>query len=580
MRIAVPTSRLVVFGWAIFFALISPCSATIIRAALDEGATVALRNGRLIVLECRTPQSGAEAYYKTYLKSGADWETYAKQTGVAVPFADLNPKTQRAALLAVFPEDYVDEKGWHHIAISNSGDKETLWALAEWLTGSGTNHDKIKAQNPGVESGVLEQGQHVLVPLGMLLETMKAPTPERMPAVEETPSTPDEQIDLGEIAKQLQFKSRGRKNYAVYKLKRGEALYTAVVVRFTDIRENADILAACDVIQKESEIADVHDMEPGTEIWVPVDMLSDRFKPESSPDRQQYEAVLAEAERLRGQVRSKDLDGVVVVLDPGHGGKDKGTRNVTNGFTIYEDEAAYDIVCRIKGILETQTRAKVFVTMLDPDRQYAPTDVEQFEDDNDEVVLVTPNYRNDDAKVSVNLRWYLANSIYRQQVNGGVDPRKIIFTSIHFDALFDGRLRGTMVYIPGAAHRRDSERGGSMAVYGQYKEVQETPEAKSTASERKRDEALSRNFAVTLLDELGKARIKRHSVGDPIRNVIRQSGGKEYVPSVLRNTLIPTKVLVECANVTNPTDSKWITQPWWRQRFAEAYVTALKAYYR
>jgi N-acetylmuramoyl-L-alanine amidase len=172
------------------------------------------------------------------------------------------------------------------------------------------------------------------------------------------------------------------------------------------------------------------------------------------------------------------------------------------------------------------------------------------------------------------------NSIFRKEVNGGVDPRKVIFTSIHLDALFDGKLRGTMVYIPGAANRRDSERGGSMATYGQYKEVQEAPEAKSTATERRRDEALSRNFASTLLDELGKARIKRHSVGDPIRNVIRQSGGKQYVPSVLRNTLVPTKVLVECANLTNETDSKWITQPWWRQRFAEAYVAALKAYYR
>lgn len=566
----------------LFVALVLPLTslANVLRVTLEEGATVALRNGRLIVLECRPPAKSAEAFFKKFLNDPDKWEDYSKQSGVAVRFSDLNAKTQRAALLAVFPEDYVDEKGWHHTAVSNDGEKETLWAIAEWLTGAGTNHEKLSAINPGTENGILELGQQILIPPDLLLDVMKEITPERIPAVEEMPAAEGEELDLGALAKELEFKARGRKNYAVYRLKKGEALYTSVVVRFTDIRENVDILAACDVLQKESEITDVRDMDPGTEIWIPMEMLADRFKPESNPDRQEFEAMLAEADRLRGQVQSKDLEGVVVILDPGHGGRDQGTRNVTNGFTIYEDEAAYDIVCRIKAILETQTRAKVYVTMLDPDQQYGPVDLEQFEEDDDELVLVTPNYRNHDAKVSANLRWYLANSIYRKEVNGGADPRKVIFTSIHMDALFNGKLRGTMVYIPGAAHRRESERGGSMATYGQYAEVQEAPEAKSTASERRRDEALSRNFAATLLDELGKQRIKRHSVGDPIRNVIRQSGGKQYVPSVLRNTMVPTKVLVECANLTNETDSKWITQPWWRQRFAEAYVNALKAYYK
>ena len=314
--------------------------------------------------------------------------------------------------------------------------------------------------------------------------------------------------------------------------------------------------------------------------WIAAASLLANWRERSRARGAQNDNRQSEAQRLRGQVQSKDPEGVVVILDPGHGGRDHGAQTTTDNCTIYEDEAAYDIVCRIKQLLETQTRAKVYVTMLDPDRQYQPSDAEQFDNDEDESVLVTPNYPNHDAKVSVNLRWYLANSIYRKEINGGADPRKVIFTSVHLDAQFNGKLRGTMVYIPGAAQRRDSERGGPMTTYGIYAEVQEAPEAKSTAAERRRDEALSRNFAATLLDELGKQKIKRHSVGDPIRSVIRQSGGRQYVPSVLRNTIVPTKVLVECANLTNATDSKWITQPWWRQRFAEAYVNALKAYYR
>jgi N-acetylmuramoyl-L-alanine amidase len=387
-------------------------------------------------------------------------------------------------------------------------------------------------------------------------------------------------MELSLAAEELTYTRRGSKQYAIYRLKAGEALYTAVVVRFTDFRENADILPACDTIQEESRIKDVHGMKPGTEIFIPIDMLSDRFKPEGSRARKEYEATIVEAKRLQGQVTSKDLEGVVVILDPGHGGKDHGTKTTNHAYTLYEDEVNYDIVCRVKRILETRTRAKVYVTMLDPNQGYEPRDIERFVHDENEVVLSTPNYWNGDAKISANLRWYVANSIYRKEVKAGVDPRKVIFTSFHCDALFNDKLRGAMVYLPGAAWRKDRETGWPPGAYDKYAEYKEQPEARSTAEERRRDEALSRNFAVTFLDELGKAQIKRHSVGDPIRRVIRQDGGKEYVVAVLRNTLVPTKVLIECANLTNPTDCKWVSQPWWRERFAEAYVEALKAYYR
>ena len=162
----------------------------------------------------------------------------------------------------------------------------------------------------------------------------------------------------------------------------------------------------------------------------------------------------------------------------------------------------------------------------------------------------------------------------------GTDKRNIIFTTVHCDALFNDRLRGAMVYIPGAPYRRDSERPKPYKSYERYAEVRQQREFRSTAAERRRDEALSRNFAITLLEELGKKRIRRHKEGDPIRNVIRQSGGVEYVPAVLRNNMIPTKVLVETANMTNHTDCTRLADPEWRQWFAEAYVNALKAYYR
>jgi N-acetylmuramoyl-L-alanine amidase len=92
---------------------------------------------------------------------------------------------------------------------------------------------------------------------------------------------------------------------------------------------------------------------------------------------------------------------------------------------------------------------------------------------------------------------------------------------------------------------------------------------------------MSRAFAATLVSTLrtNNPPIKVHDAGDPIRNVIRQSGGRAYVPAVLRNNLIPTKVLVEVANMTNPTDQKHLADPKWRQWFAEAFVDALRNHY-
>ncbi len=551
-----------------------------VREEVDEYTTASLRNGRVLFLECRPPSGkAAQGFLERYLDEGANWKTYAGKGAVAIPFSQLNPAARRNVLLSVFGADFVDEKGWHHTVIEGGPDQETLWTLCEWLTGKGTNHEAIAKRN-NLSSENLQAGQQILFPKELLLDVMREPT--ETPLVEDLEKAESEpsELDLSKAAEELSYTRRGSTRYAVYRLKPGEALYTAVIVRFTDLRENADILTACDTVQEESRIKDVHDMKPGTEIFIPVDLLSDRFKPKGSREREEYEASIAEANRLRGQVTSKDLEGVVVILDPGHGGKDKGTDQLNHTYTLYEDEINYDIMCRVKLILETQTRAKVYVTMLDPDQGYEPQDIDRFQFDKDEKVLTTPSYWNENAKISANLRWYLANSIYRKETVAGVDPRKIIFTSFHCDALFNAKLRGAMVYLPGAAWRKDRETGWPPGAYDQYAEYKEQPEARSTADERRRDEALSRNFAVTLLDQLGKARIKRHSVGDPIRRVIRQDGGKEYVVAVLRNTMVPTKVLIECANLTNPTDCKWVSQPWWRQRFAEAYVEALKAFYQ
>ena len=269
-----------------------------------------------------------------------------------------------------------------------------------------------------------------------------------------------------------------------------------------------------------------------------------------------------------------NLDGVVVILDAGHGGCDHGAYHGT----LYEDEITYDIVNRIRRELESTTRARVHTTVKDLSQKDQVTDVKAFKHDTDEVVLTNPPYNPLDTSVSANLRWYVANEIYRAELKKGIKAENMLFASIHCDALYY-KLRGSMVYIPGAAHRLSSKAldGPSYAAYtkGGNRSASSTPE------ERRRDEALSHDFAETLLKSLSshKPSIAVHTTSDPIRNVIQRSRTERWLPAVLKHTLVPTKVLVETANLQNPDDRKCLADPAWRQAYAEAFVNAVERHF-
>ena len=219
------------------------------------------------------------------------------------------------------------------------------------------------------------------------------------------------------------------------------------------------------------------------------------------------------------------------------------------------------------------------MTIIDRSSGYAPVSARSFVNDGDEELLTTPRHKAlDGSKPSLNLRWMLANSIYQSELKRGTDPNKIILTSVHTDSLYNDKMRGAMIYIPGAEYRREQEAPRD-AVYGVYREGQSFSRFTSSASERRRDEALSRNFAEIVIRELQRKQIKCHDQGDPIRSVVRKSRTVSYVPAVIRNAKVPTKVLIETANINNATDRGRLSDPAWRQQFAEAYVDALKRYY-
>lgn len=585
-----------------FIVAVSTCSpmaaADVIRIPLEEGVLASARNGRALLLEYnRSTGPELKSFASKYLADPDDYKMYQAVTGaVAVPFDELNPATQRTVLLAVFKYDVVTTRGWtHYVLHEGESGQETLWTLCSWLTGKGDSFKEIMAIN-NLDSEKLRRGQSLFFPEHLLRDVMKEPTGER-PAPPSSlaapPLIPAQEPDDAPLHALAMSPARGTADleygkdasgaFALYRLKQGEALYTDVVARFTDVdvmqSAAATILASCRVVMQRSGIQDEHAIPVGTEIKIPLEMLSPQYMPEGSAAREEYQAVVREAQRLRGTMHSKDLEGVAVILDPGHGGGDHGAWTTDARFSLYEDELNYDIACRIKHILESTTQARVYMTLVDRSQGFAATEQTRFSHDKDEELLTNPRHRNlDGDKVSLNLRWYLANSFYRHEVAEGTDPKKIVFSSIHCDKLHSS-LRGAMIYVPGAAGRRDKEAPAlTLASYSKYKEVGEQNYASSTAVERRRDEALSRNFAMVLMEELGKKRIKRHDRSAPIRAQIRRDG-MTFVPAVLRNTMVPTKILIESANMANAVDCTRLEDPQWRQWFAEAYVNALKAHF-
>ena len=606
-------------------------AANLVHAEIEPGATAAIMDGRVVSLEVRVPDGdAAQVFLEKFLNAAQNWKSYKGLKTVGLPYQKLNQATQRRVMEALFPDDYVDSSGWWHtVTYYGRSGVETLFGIAEWFTGKGTNFREILTlpENHAI-SEHLKLGDKVLIPRALLIDSMTVPTPAKKrkqapPAIgkaAETPSkrgpekgrsrveelkespegsneqqeTPSEEAEsttsaatpqLEDIsppdgAEDLRYGEDKQGKYAEYRIKQGETVYSDVVVRFTDMRDNEDVQDGCDQVLRRSGIKTASAIQPGQALRIPLEILSDAYQPAGSQQRQNYEVVHNEARKLKaGKDVAKGLKGVLVVLDPGHGGRDKGAMYEPAG--LYEDELTYDIVVRLKRLLETNSQAKVYTTLKDPSQGYEPTSAKKFLPDEDEQILTTPVYPNEDGHVSAALRWYLANDIYRKAAKAGVKDSRALFLSIHCDSIFNGKMRGTMIYVPGAAYRRDTETADG-DLYNKYAEARAQRTVKTTARQRERDEALSYNFAATVVSTLGATKkpvIKVHSPGEPIRNVIRQKGGRAYVPAVLRNCMIPTKVLVETANLMNAEDRKCLADPLWRQAFAEALFKAINAHF-
>jgi len=398
--------------------------------------------------------------------------------------------------------------------------------------------------------------------------TEAPPAPEQG---ERPPGVPLTAVVPAEGAELLTYGRDADGRFAVYRLRRGEALYSAVVVRYTGRIDAADVNELARVIAKRSRIRDVTDISVGFRIRIPLELLLPEYLPREDPGRQAWERSQAEVARYTNEARSRNLQGVAVILDAGHGGRDGGAAH--NG--IWEHDYVYDILCRIKSRLERDTQARVLPTIKDRQDGYAIHETTQLRRNRAEVLLTNPPFVLDGERAGVNLRWYLANSYLRNLRQSGQDPEKVVFTSLHADARHPS-LGGAMFYVPGEEFRR-GRYGHGGAVYVRHREVREEPYVSFTGEERERSEGLSRQFASRLVERFRRRGVAVEPYAPVRERIIRR--GRSWVPAVLRCNHVPVEVLIEVSNLSNPADSRLLADPVYRQKVADAYVDALQAFY-
>jgi N-acetylmuramoyl-L-alanine amidase len=465
---------------------------------------------------------------------------------VAVPFAVLTAEAQLAAVRALFPDDVRSSAGWIHRAAED----ETVATLVAWFTGRPDAAAALSKVN-GLPGPILKKGAAFRIPTEYLTQPFRD--------AEAIPESEPPRLEFGEDAK-------GK--YALYRIRKGEALYSAVVVRFTGRLFAEDVIQLALEIAERSGIEDVHAIPVGYPVKIPVADLSAEFLPKEDPRARALAQERAEASQFGAPAVATGLAGVRVVIDAGHGGRDTGT--IHRG--VWESTYVYDVACRLRKVLAERTKAEVVMTTKEPGGWETP-ERDRLKDSKRRTLLTDPPHTLDDPVTGVNLRWYLANSVLRRP---GADkkpiaPERTVFLSLHADSLHPS-VRGAMAYVPGERFLRDRY-GKKGAEYAAYREWKEEPVVSFAKKDRVAAEGVSTRLAQKILSAIGENGLAVHLFSPVRTHVIR--GGREWVPAVLRYNRIPNRVLLEISNLANDEDRGLTLKREFRQKMAESIASGL-----
>ena len=554
-------------GAAVSTVSVDPALARERAVVVSPEIRVTIQDGDEITLSARPLRGeGLDAFVRRLTEDPRTKEAIVRANGglrrlradqsVNVPYRLLSQSFRKIAIEALYPEDRATPSGWEHRVRGLTGKPESLWRIAEWFTGDGRNYRRLREAGQ-IVSLETRDGQVVLVPAAALTPAFAEAVAAAAPAAEEPPPA-------------LEYGSDERGRYAVYRLQRGEALYSAVVVRFTGRIHAEDVNAKAAEIAGRSGVADVHAIPVGFPIKIPIADLAPEFRPADDPERIEEQNARLEASQFANTVRTANLSGVTLVLDAGHGGRDTGAR--VKG--MEEAPYVYDIACRVERIVQSRTRARVVPTV----GRSAPCPSGRSEtvgESRSARVLTTPPYPIEDAAVGVNFRWYLANSVLRSVEKRGGQEDRTVFISLHADSLHPA-VRGTMVYVPGEKFLNGSY-GKSGEPYTSRREVREAPRVSFSRREKIAAEGISTDLAERIVASFRESGLPLHPFQPIRRNVIR--GGREWVPAILRYNRIPARVLIEVCNLNNPDDRKLLRTRAYREKVAAAITDALVVFY-
>jgi N-acetylmuramoyl-L-alanine amidase len=286
---------------------------------------------------------------------------------VRVPFAMLRPELQRQIVTTLFSSDSSSAAGWKHVVVGSEIEGESLWRLAEWFTGDGANYAAIRKANPN-QGLSTRKGDVIVIPNELLtaafrnakgrsgVEEENAPSAAseiRQPSHDSSQrQSAHEDVEAATVVEaagppSLTYERAGSVPYAVYRLQKGEALYSSVAIRFTGRVYSKDVGDVLDRIVKFNGIDDVAKMRVGYAVRIPMDLLLPEYLPADDPTRIAAENTKQASAKLAKRARAKNLDGVTVILDAGHGGRDVGAALDD----VYEATYVFDVMCRLKRVI-------------------------------------------------------------------------------------------------------------------------------------------------------------------------------------------------------------------------------------
>ncbi len=548
----------------------APAPGALGRLTLDDGIEAVIRDGREIVLHV-LPERG-EGYLSlarritgtsktsAALQAANDGRALIENRPVVVPWDLIREEYRFLALRALFPKDRFRDNAWEHFPYAATATTygEGLWQAALWFTGEGDNFREIAAFNR-LEGLDLPRHEPLRIPRKLLLPLF----------ISERTSSDGA----------LTYKTDAAGDYAEYRLARGEAIYTAVLLRFTSVSP-AELDDAAEEIIERSKIRNVRDLPVGFRVRIPMDMLLAEYLPRNHPRRLWAKIGADETAAVRLPTRPTSLSGVHVLLDPGHGGIDLGAQ----AHGIWESDYIYDIACRIKRRMEKETRATVHLLATSSKRGCRISNRKKLDILKPKSIATSPKHTLNSSrhtKMGVNLRWYLANAIYKRLRKGGTPPEKIVFISLHADALH-ASLRGGMAYIPGERYRRGTHSVRSWASrYKKYKEFKMQSKVSIPRHQRLSDEVVSRQLAHSILEAYRSMNLPVHK-RQPIRDHVVRGRGKKrrnWLPAVLRGNQVPAKILLETVNLKNKKDAALLKSPDGREKLARAISQGLETFF-